>query len=423
MSDEKITIDGFGEVEMDAIGEIMNITMGSAATAISNMLSAKVWITTPQVNIINTDELSFPELEPSIIVRIKYTQGVAGQNVLILKQNDVQLILNQLMGLPLEVTDDFQFDEMNISAVCEVMNQMMGASATALSEIIETAVDISTPEAIVQEADNNIREEIYGITGESYVCTVKFDLTIDEVINSEFMSVLTIDLAKDMAAKMVAGYDNIMDSIDEAAPAPAPAPTPAPASTGGGGAVLSQEAIEALVNGGASASAAPAPQPAAPPPPPAAPVADPNAAYGMYPNQGMYPPPQGYPGYPPQGYPQPQVQQPALNIQPVQLQSFGMPYQHASLTQEQNDNLNLLMNVPLNVTVEIGSTIKKVKEILEFTQGTIIELERQAGAPVDIIVNGNLVAKGDVVVIDDNFAVRITEIIKSRFLDALGGST
>ena len=429
MSDEKINIDGFGDVEMDAIGEIMNITMGSAATAISNMLSAKVWITTPQVNIITTDELQFPELEPSVMVRIKYTQGVSGQNVLILKQNDVQLILNQLMGLPLEVTDDFQFDEMNISAVCEVMNQMMGASATALSEIIETAVDISTPEAIVQEGDTTIQSEIYGISGdEPYVCTVKFDLTIDEVINSEFMSVLTIDLAKEMAAKMVAGYDNIMDSIDEAAPAPAPAPEPAAPS--GGGKSLSQAEIEALMGGGASApqpqaAPAPAPQPAAAPQqmPYGQPAADPNAAaYGMYPQQGMYPPPQGYQGYPPQGYPQQQVQQPALNIQPIQLQSFGGSYQSAALTQEQNDNLNLLMNVPLNVTVEIGSTIKKVKEILEFTQGTIIELERQAGAPVDIIVNGNLVAKGDVVVIDDNFAVRITEIIKSRFLDTLGGN-
>ena len=156
---------------------------------------------------------------------------------------------------------------------------------------------------------------------------------------------------------------------------------------------------------------------------------DPNAAYGMYPQGGMYPPQQGYPQqamYPQQGYPQYQqpiqpMQQAPLNIQPVQLQSFGT-YQNASLTQEQNDNLNLLMNVPLNVTVEIGSAIKKVKEILEFSQGTIIELERQAGAPVDIIVNGNLIAKGDVVVIDDNFAVRITEIIKSRFLDTLGGN-
>ncbi|MBQ3161391.1 MAG: flagellar motor switch phosphatase FliY [Oscillospiraceae bacterium] len=423
MSDEKLVLEGFGDIEMDAIGEIMNITMGSAATAVSNMLSAKVWITTPQVSIVRSEELSFPELEPSIMVRIKYTQGVSGQNVLVLKQNDVQLILNQLMGLPLEVTDDFQFDEMNISAVCEVMNQMMGASATALSEIIETTVDISTPEAIVQEGDaaSNMKNEMYDITGQEHVCTVKFDLTIDGVINSEFISVLTIELAKDMADKMMAGYNNIMDSIDEVEPEPAPEPAP---SSGGG--TLSQEEIEKLLGGGSS-EPAPAPQ-AAPQPMPQGmppqgmpqmpygqpPMADPNMAamYGMYP-QGMYPP-QGMPMM------QPQMIQPAVNVQPVQLQNFAS-YQNSSLSQEQNDNLKLLMNVPLNVTVEIGSAVKKVKDILEFTQGTIIELERQAGAPVDIIVNGNLIAKGDVVVIDDNFAVRITEIIKSKFLDSLSG--
>ncbi|MBQ5318957.1 MAG: flagellar motor switch phosphatase FliY [Oscillospiraceae bacterium] len=426
MSDEKIILEGFGDIEMDAIGEIMNITMGSAATAVSNMLSAKVWITTPKVSIVKSEELSFPELEPSIMVRIKYTQGVSGQNVLVLKQNDVQLILNQLMGLPLEVTDDFQFDEMNISAVCEVMNQMMGASATALSEIIETTVDISTPEAIVQEGTTaeNMKNEMYEIAGQEHVCTVKFDLTIDGVINSEFISVLTLDLAKDMADKMMAGYNNIMDSIEEVEPEPAPAPAP---SSGGGG-TLSQEEIEKLLSGGAAASEpapapapAPVPQPAAQPAPQAMPqmpygqppMADPNMAamYGMYP-QGMYP-------QQPMMQPQMMPQQP-VNVQPVQLQSFAS-YQNNTLSQEQNDNLKLLMNVPLNVTVEIGSAVKKVKDILEFTQGTIIELERQAGAPVDIIVNGNLIAKGDVVVIDDNFAVRITEIIKSKFLDTLSG--
>ena len=418
MSDEKITIDGFGDVEMDAIGEIMNITMGSAATAVSNMLSAKVWITTPTVNVIESKEINFPELEPSIMVKIKYTQGISGQNVLVLKQNDVQLILNQLMGLPLEISEDFQFDELNISAVCEVMNQMMGASATALSEIIETTVDISTPEAIVQEGDGDVKTEIYELAGQDYVCTVKFDLTIDGVIKSEFISVLTIDLAKEMASKMMATYNS---GMEEAAPAPEPAPA---ASSGGG--TMSQDEIEKLMGGGASAAA---PQPAAQQMPQAAPMQG-MPMQGM-PQQGMAMPqmpyggqPMAYPDpnmagmygmYPQQGYPMP-----PMNIQPIQLQSFGN-YQNASLTQEQNDNLKLLMGVPLNVTVEIGSCVRKVKEILEFTQGTIIELERQAGAPVDIIVNGNLVAKGDVVVIDDNFAVRITEIIKSKFLDSLGG--
>ncbi|MCI5945388.1 MAG: flagellar motor switch protein FliN [Oscillospiraceae bacterium] len=448
MSDEKL-VDGFGEVEKDAIGEIMNITMGSAATAVSNLLSAKVWITTPTVTVISAKDLSFPELEPSIMVRIKYVQGVSGQNVLVLKQNDVQLILDQLMGLPLEVTDDFKFDEMNISAVCEVMNQMMGAAATALSEIIDTTVDISTPEAIVEDSEKLI-SDLYEVNGDENVVSIKFNLTIDGVINSEFISVLTIDLAKEMAEKMMAGYSAAADEAASASASASAADTPTePASSG---ATLSQAEIEALLNG-AGGAAAPTQQPAPTPQPmPQQPMQQaapqqsvpqqtmPNGMpqqmpqgmpmqgmYGYDPNMqqyGMYGQmPQGQPMpnmYPqqPYGYP-PQQPQPQMNIQPVQLQNFAT-YNNASLNKEQNDNLKLLMGVPLNVSVEIGSTTKKVKEILEFTQGTIIELERQAGAPVDIVVNGNLIAKGDVVVIDDNFAVRITEIIRSKFLDNLG---
>ncbi len=450
MSDEKL-VDGFGEVEKDAIGEIMNITMGSAATAVSNLLSAKVWITTPTVTVMSAKDLSFPELEPSIMVRIKYIQGVSGQNVLVLKQNDVQLILDQLMGLPLEITDDFKFDEMNISAVCEVMNQMMGAAATALSEIIDTTVDISTPEAIVEDSQKLI-SDLYDVNGDENVVSIKFNLTIDGVINSEFISVLTINLAKEMAEKMMAGYSA---AADEAATAPTPA-ADTPTEPASGSATLSQAEIESLLNGGTGGAAAPAPQPTPTPQPmpqmPQQPMqtapqqtaqqqAMPNGMpqqqmqqgmpmqgmYGYDPNMqqyGMYGQmPQGQPMpnmYPqqPYGYP-PQQPQPQMNIQPVQLQSFAT-YNNASLNKEQNDNLKLLMGVPLNVSVEIGSTTKKVKEILEFTQGTIIELERQAGAPVDIVVNGNLIARGDVVVIDDNFAVRITEIIRSKFLDNLG---
>lgn len=490
MSDEKL-VDGFGEVEKDAIGEIMNITMGSAATAVSNMLSAKVWITTPTVTVVSAKDLSFPELEPSIMVKIKYIQGVEGQNVLVLKQNDVQLILDQLMGLPLEVTDDFKFDEMNISAVCEVMNQMMGASATALSEIIDTTIDISTPEAIVQDNGTTV-SSLYDLSENDNVVSIKFNLTIDGVINSEFISVLSIDLAKEMANKMMAGYGgSLEDTAKPAEPAPAPQPAaPAPASApaapdpsaSSSGGTLSQNEIEALINGSAasapSANSTPAAGTAAPdmnmgmqmpgnmpnnampnnamPNQPMQNMGMPNqqmqgnmmgmqgsnmpnnmgmqqygydpnmqqnSPYGMYPQQmngqmqpNMYGPSYGQPYG--QQYNQP-YSQPAVNIQPVKLQNFESN-EKSNLTQEQNNNLNLLMGVPLNVSVEIGSTTKKVKEILEFSQGTIIELERQAGAPVDIIVNGNLIAKGDVVVIDDNFAVRITEIIKSKFLDNLG---
>lgn len=479
MSDENVIIDGFGEAEKDAIGEIMNITMGSAATAVSNMLSAKVWITTPTVTIEKAKDLIYPELEPSIHVKIKYIQGVSGENVLVLKQDDVQLILDQLMGLPLEVTDDFEFDEMNISAVCEVMNQMMGASATALSELISTPIDISTPQAEVSKESVGVNP--YGIPPEDYVCVVRFKLTIDNVINSEFISVMTIELAKEMAQKMIAAYsgggaeekkeeeepssnlsqDEIQALLSGAGssgtaeePAqPAPQPTQQTAPQGG---ALSQDEINALLNGVNAQTSQPSPQPApqtaqtaynqqaqnmqgVPPQMNGMPqqnMAQPNISnqagvsqqagmpqQGTIPQMNMQPGAMPYGGYygMPYGYPpmQPVQKGSAVNVQAVQLQSFE-DYTNKDLNADQNDNLKLLMGVPLDVTVELGSTRKKVKEILDFTQGTIIELERQAGSPVDIIVNGHLIAKGDVVVIDDNFAVRITEIIKSKFLDNLG---
>lgn len=484
MSDENVIIDGFGEAEKDAIGEIMNITMGSAATAVSNMLSAKVWITTPTVTIEKAKDLIYPELEPSIHVKIKYIQGVSGENVLVLKQDDVQLILDQLMGLPLEVTDNFEFDEMNISAVCEVMNQMMGASATALSELISTPIDISTPQAEVSK--DSVGVNPYGIPPEDNVCVVRFKLTIDNVINSEFISVMTIELAKEMAQKMIAAYsgggaeekkeeeepssnlsqDEIQALLSGAgssgtAEEPAqPAPQPAQQTAPQGGA-LSQDEINALLNGVNAQTSQPAPQPVPQPAPqqtaqtaynqqpqnmqgvppqmngmPQQNMAQPNISNqagisqqagvsqqaGM-PQMNMQPGAMPYGGYygMPYGYPpmQPVQKGSAVNVQAVQLQSFE-DYTNKDLNADQNDNLKLLMGVPLDVTVELGSTRKKVKEILDFTQGTIIELERQAGSPVDIIVNGHLIAKGDVVVIDDNFAVRITEIIKSKFLDNLG---
>ena len=384
----------FTDLHKDAIGEILNISMGSAATAVSEMLSAKVWITTPRVEVKTAREMEYHKLEPAVCIKIQYVKGLSGANIMVWKQDDVQLILNQLMGQPLEVSPDFEFDELNISAVSEVMNQMMGASATALSNFLGFTIDISTPQAIIMdEVSSNL--DVTEFEPDDQVVAVNFDLEIDGVIKSEFASVMSIDLAKTITAKMM-GED--AGPMDEAAPAPEPAPAPAPAAAP------------------APAQAAPAPQTA---PTAGMPAADP-AAMGQIPGYGAqmpypYPP---YPMPPQGGYGYPMPQGAPINVQNAQFQSFDEP--SVKLTGEQQDNLNLLMDVPLQISVEIGSARRKVRDILEFAQGSIIELERQAGAPVDIVVNGNLIAKGDVVVIDDNFAVRITEIIKSKLMDTLG---
>lgn len=402
MANEKDANVEFSSYEIDAVGEILNISMGSAATAVSELLNAKVWITTPQVSVVKAADLNYDRLEPAICVKIVYVSGISGQNMMVLKQDDVQLILNQLMGNPLVVSPDFEFDEMNISAVSEVMNQMMGASATALSDLLGISVDISTPTPYLIEQTNFC--QLAELDPDETIVAVTFNLSVDGVMNSEFMSVMSVDLAKSLSDKMIEKFHgDEAESQPDKQPAPAPAAQPAPAAP--------------------QSAPAPAPQPAAPAP-------QPDPAQGMaqpqQPALGAYPyPPQGQPAYPGYGYQNqyaaygaypPPV--PPVNIQNAQLHQFdAMDF---GLPTDQQDNLKLLMGVPLEISVEIGTAKRKVKDILEFTQGTIIELERQAGAPVDVVVNGNLIARGDVVVIDDNFAVRITEIVKSKFMDSLG---
>ena len=402
MANEKDANVEFSSYEIDAVGEILNISMGSAATAVSELLNAKVWITTPQVSVVKAADPNYDRLEPAICVKIVYVSGISGQNMMVLKQDDVQLILNQLMGNPLVVSPDFEFDEMNISAVSEVMNQMMGASATALSDLLGISVDISTPTPYLIEQTNFC--QLAELDPDETIVAVTFNLSVDGVMNSEFMSVMSVDLAKSLSDKMIEKFHGDEAEAQPAKqPAPAPAAQPAPAAP--------------------QSAPAPAPQPAAPAP-------QPDPAQGMaqpqQPAPGAYPyPPEGQPAYPGYGYQNqyaaygaypPPV--PPVNIQNAQLHQFdAMDF---GLPTDQQDNLKLLMGVPLEISVEIGTAKRKVKDILEFTQGTIIELERQAGAPVDVVVNGNLIARGDVVVIDDNFAVRITEIVKSKFMDSLG---
>ena len=385
----------FSSYEIDAVGEILNISMGSSATSVSELLNAKVWITTPKVEVVKVQDLNYDNLEPAICVKIVYVEGITGLNMMVLKQNDVQLMLNQLLGNPLVIDPDFQFDEMSISAVSEIMNQMMGASATALSDLLGMTVDISVPMPYIIENTRfgDLCEKEPGET----VVAVTFNITVDGVMESEFMSVLSLDLAKTLSGKMIEKFSQAEEE-EEAGSSGAPAPAPAPAAAAASAPAAAQPAMmqqQMPMMGEMQQMPQQMPMYQMPP----------QGAYG-YPNQytayGAYPPP------PP----------PPVNIQNAQLHQFdAMDF---GIPADQKDNLKLLMGVPLEISVEIGTAKRKVKDILEFTQGTIIELERQAGAPVDVIVNGNLIARGDVVVIDDNFAVRITEIVKSKFMDSLG---
>ena len=420
-------------LEIDTIGEILNISMGSAATAISKMLDRQVVISTPTVEVRQFHSLDYAALEPAMLVKINYIEGISGSNMMIFRQKDMQVILNLLMGNDEPPRDDFVFDELSMSAAGEVMNQMMGVSATALAEFLGRPINISTPEAFIVEGDKTYRNAL-NIDEGSEIVGVSFRLTITDVMDSSFASIMTIPLTKEIVSTVMGQQEEEMKKIQpQTAPAqdtpvaePAPEPVPAPAP-------------EPVLAPAASVPTQPAPE-QAPPPQAAQPTPAPQGQIPLqqqampgYPPQGQ----QGYPPYPPYGYgygyppmPYPPYQQgyapqeadayqqqaPRQNPVNVKNTQFPVFMPQTSAMPDAGGNMDLLMGVSLDVSVEIGKAKRKIREIMEFGQGTVIELNKQAGAPVDIVVNGRLLARGDVVVIDDNFGVRITEILGTKEL-------
>ena len=415
----------FNPMEIDAIGEIMNISLGSSATAVSNMLDHRVDITTPTVSVVAVDDFTLGNLEPAIGIEIKYVSGLEGSNIMLLKRNDVKTIVEILMGTTID-DSEFELNELTVSAVCEVMNQMMGAASTALSDFLGRPVNISTPQSFTLDDLDQFKKEHFQYANGMLV-VVQFMLSIENVLKSEFVNVMSVDLARELIAGfgMDLGGDGAA-KVQPTATAPEPEPTPAP-SEGTLGGKLSQEEIERLMSGMASppAGADQAPQPAPqaapaqpahqqPAPPPAAAPAAQQAAPGA-PAEAPY----GYGGGPyyaqpaPSGYyPDPRV----VNAKPVSLPPLEVA---DKIGKEQAENLELIMSVPLEVSVEIGRTRRKVEDILTFSKGSLVVLDKLAGDQVDLFVNGLCVARGDVVVIDDNFGVRITEVLKRPELSEL----
>ncbi len=399
----------FKPMEISAIGEIMNISLGSSATAVSNLLDHRVDITTPTVTVVDVKDFELGDIEPAVGVEIKYVSGLDGSNLMLLRMSDIKVIVDILMGTDTPL-DEFVLDELSLSAVCEVMNQMMGAASTALSDFLGRVVNISTPETFDvydQEAMKRDRMPV----AEGPIVVVRFALSIEDQLQSEFMNVISVDLAKEL----VAGF-GLEDEDTAPAPAPAPAPpapAPAPAASGG---VMSQEEIEKLMAGGAAQPAPAVPQTPAqqmPVPPMMPPVPGQEGMQQPYPGYPYYPPYPGYPYYPAQ--PEPKL----INTAPPPMPKLA---NGEELSQEQTQNLDLIMGVPLEVTVEIGRTRKRVQEILSFSKGSLVVLDKLAGDQVDLFVNGKCIARGDVVVVDDNFGIRVTEILKKPGIEELAQS-
>ena len=364
--------------EKDAIGEISNISMGSAATALSSLVNKRVLITTPVVSYCTWEDVASAYDRPCVFVQISYKEGVDGNNNLILREDDVKVITDLMMGGDGKGTID-ELSVLHISAIGEAMNQMMGSSATSLSSMLGKKIDINPPEANLVDLNGSIEEKSISDLSTGSFVKVAFRMEIEDLVDSEIMQLYPVDTAKNL-------YQSFLQAqgIEEE-----------PASIG------------APVAQSATTPAAPSMQPQSSQPQP-----DPMA---MQNQPGMQMPPQGMPmygqpymGMPPQGYgyAMPPVQD--MNVQPVQFQAFS-PMMGGTALQE---NIDLIKDVPLEVTVELGKTKKSIKEILEIAPGTIIELDKITGEPIDILVNGKLVAKGEVVVIEESFGVRVTDILK-----------
>lgn len=356
--------------EKDAIGEIGNISMGTAATTLFSLVNRKVEISTPVVSYANWSDICEAYERPCVFIRIGYTVGLDGSNILVLKEHDVKIITDLMMGGDGTNTDG-ELGELHLSAISEAMNQMMGSAATSMSSMLNKVIDISPPQADLIDLQQTIDESSIDEFLAGEFVKISFRLEIGDLIDSNIMQLYPISFAKEMCA-------NVTQTM--------------------------QEDVDATA--GAMAESSPAPQPT----PQATPEAAPQMAQPMMgaPMKGQ--PMMGQPmmGAPMMGDMSQMYAQQQVNVQPAQFQAFSgnMPVGYGP------ENIDLIMDVPLEVTVELGRTSKSIKEILDFTPGTIIELNRIAGEPIDVLVNGKYVAKGEVVIIEESYGIRITEIVK-----------
>lgn len=338
------------EMESDALGEIGNISMGSAATTLSVLLGRRVDITTPRVSVDTLGSIKDHYPLPYLVVEVGYTMGIDGNNILAIQEQDALIIADLMMGGE-GTNPPTELNELYMSAVGEAMNQMMGSVSTSLSTMFNKKIDISPPKVnLVDLATSEPVSEL--VSNDEEIVKVAFRMEVEGLIDSEIMQILPIKIAKEMVESL----------MSPSAPEPEPAPIPSAAPN----AAPSSHVVAA------SQAAMPEQQP-------------------MY-----YAPP---------------AQQtarvaPGVPVQPVQFAPLT-----AGGIAVSDTNLGLIMDVPLQVTVELGRTKKLIKDILDLSTGSIIELDKLAGEPVDILVNGKLLAKGEVVVIDENFGVRITDIV------------
>ncbi|MEF2095490.1 flagellar motor switch phosphatase FliY [Bacillus sp. CFBP9009] len=358
-------------MELDALGEIGNISFGSSATALSTLLNQKVDITTPTVTLIERGQIAEEFPHPYVAIQVQYTEGFSGINMLVIKQSDAAIIADLMLGGDGENPSDL-LGGIQLSAVQEAMNQMMGSAATSMSTIFSKKVDISPPSIDLLNFLNGEGEN--AIPDEDLFAKISFRLRVGSLIDSSIMQLLPIEFAKGLVSELLNGTSesdpaemktqNVLSEPVTNIPTQEPAQFQDTRSDRSSNETYGQRGHQTQSK---------------------------NQIPNVPQHFGVSSVPTGQP----------------VNVQPASFTSF-QPYQ---LQESETKNLSMLMDIPLQVTVELGRTKRSVKDILELSSGSIIELDKLAGEPVDILVNSRLIAKGEVVVIDENFGVRVTDIM------------
>ena len=370
--------DELTDVEKDEIGEISNICMGTAATTLFSLVNRKVEISTPVVSYSSWNNISSEYERPCVFIRIAYTEGLDGNNILILKENDVKIITDLMMGGD-GTNIEGELGELHLSAICEAMNQMMGSASTSLSSMLDRKIDISPPTADVVDMTSDIDEGSIDQFLTGNFVKISFHMEIGDLVDSTIMQLYPVSFAKEMCEGVMHNMNLGQDGGEKKETADTSAPSASNAQTAQS--MQQTQASQQMAN------------------------AQQMNAQSMMGGQMMNG--QQIMGGQPMmgGYP---TEQP-VNVQPAQFSAFS----GGTVGGYPAENIGLIMDVPLEVTVELGRTQKSISDILDFGPGKIIELNKIAGEPIDVLVNGKYVAKGEVVVIEESFGVRITEIVNA----------
>ena len=388
------------DVEKDEIGEIANICMGTAATTLFSLVNRKVEISTPVVSYSSWNNISSEYERPCVFIRIAYTEGLDGNNILILKENDVKIITDLMMGGD-GTNIEGELGELHLSAICEAMNQMMGSASTSLSSMLDRKIDISPPTADVVDMTSDIDEGSIDQFLTGNFVKISFHMEIGDLVDSTIMQLYPVSFAKEMCEGVMHNMNLGQDggANKQAADTSASSASNAQTAQSMQQTQTSQQTANAQqmnmqsMLGGQMMNGQPmmGGQMMNGQPMMGGQMMNGQQIMGGQPMMGGYPTEQ------------------SVNVQPAQFSAFS----GGTVGGYPAENIGLIMDVPLEVTVELGRTQKSISDILDFGPGKIIELNKIAGEPIDVLVNGKYVAKGEVVVIEESFGVRITEIVNA----------